>query len=316
MGRKTLKNYLKNEIRMRYAEDSILDYDDNDALHRLFKNNGISTRTAENAKILNDNIIKLSESLLTNQETKAAGNPAAFEEPLFHTLLDQHNLRPTKEDFQKIRDKNIKLCVVGYGGAMINILYNMYLWAMELSETRIFDRIIVFDKDDIDFSNIPRIGKSIAFNYLPTLVMNTDSSFPEINTVKKVSLITVEKELSKQRKIITFSQWLQDEHVKTLNDKGYTMIGAPTLETRTMLRNNNADFYFIGHAGYEVEITYQPEITSGLTVETYGSIDIPVLLINLQLATAALIKQLASDEQPTSNQKLFDFDLKTEKEKL
>jgi uncharacterized protein YjfI (DUF2170 family) len=96
-----------------------------------------------------------------------------------------------------------------------------------------------------------------------------------------------------------------------LNKKNYIIVGAPDLDTRRMLTEKKADFYFMGHSNTEVDVTFRPEVTSSLVIENYGSIDIPVLLINLQLATAAFIKELASDSKPDeTNQVLFNFDMK------
>jgi len=128
---KPLKNYLKNEIRMRYAVDSILPYDDNIVLHRLF-DGAMTTKEAASYNIMNDNIIKMSESLLTSQDASFSLNPKAFDEPLFHAVMNKYDLRPTAEDFQKIRDKNIKLCVVGYGGKPESSITSLYLIKMIL----------------------------------------------------------------------------------------------------------------------------------------------------------------------------------------
>jgi len=314
--RKKLRGYLQNEIRMRYAENSILDYDDNTIIRKMFTDRDWQQDAVSNYKIINNNLISMSSKLLESSDVDLNNIPKSFTDPLMNQILDDLGIRPTKEDLQTIRENNTKLCLVGYGGATINMLYNIYLWAIKLSEMQIFENIVIFDKDNIDFSNLPRIGKNVALNFIPKILTQEHSEFSFLNFLKKIDLVTVEKELSKRRKIITFAQWLQDEHVRHLKSKDYVMVGAPTLDTRRMLQKEDANFYFLGHAGNEVEITYQPEIVSSLTTETYGSIDIPVLLINLQIATAAFIKQLAKNEQPSKNEKIFELDLKKEKERI
>jgi len=123
-------------------------------------------------------------------------------------------------------------------------------------------------------------------------------------------MISEERELSKERKINNYVEWLDDPQiVQMVIDKGYTFVGAPTLATRELLQD--APFYFLGHSDYEVDITYRPQLVSTLSVETYGSIDIPVLLINLTLATAAFIKVLASDDEYQPDQRLLNFDMNT-----
>jgi hypothetical protein len=302
-----LSVYLDNELRMRYSPDSILPYDDNKVIHRFFKDQYTATE-AKTFRIMNDNIIRMSYSLVKYTEPRVGGNPLSFDTPLTQHLLDELNIRPTKEDFQKIRDQKLKMCVVGYGGAMLNMLYNMYIWSMELSETKVFEKIVIFEKDDLDFSNILRMGKPMIFDYTPDFIKPYDSDVPQIKTLKKINMLGIEKELAKDRKLVLFSDWLVDTSADYIDKNGYFFVGAPTLDTRTMLQDKK--FFFLGHSDHEVDITYSPQNISTLAVETYGSIDIPVLLINLQLATAAFIKILANGEDHEVNQRLLNFDMK------
>jgi hypothetical protein len=305
-----LKEFLANEIRMRYAPHSILPYDDNRVLHSIVKGEPLSSEPIANLKIMNNNIIQMSEDLMVDMQPNLSADPESFACELTQFILDELDIRPTKEDLIKIRDKNIKLAVVGYGGAMINMLHNMFLWAREYSEFKLFDKIVIFEKDAIDFSNIPRLGKSVVSSYHPDYYRTFEQHAPNLKTLNKLSLVSEENMLSKENKIILFEQWLTDFHAEKLQDRDYVMVGAPTLDTRQMLSDKN--FFFMGHGDFEVETTFQPQITSGLAMETYGTIDIPALLINLQLSTAAFIKQLAKDSDTNlePGQTLFKFDIK------
>lgn len=306
--RKRLSEFLDNELRMRYAPESILPFDDNKVIHRFFKDH-YTPEEAKQFKIMNTNIIHMSYVLVKHIEPKLGGNPESFDTALTQYLLDELDLRPTKEDFQKIKAKEMKMCVVGNGGAMMNMLYNMYLWSMELSETQLFKKITLFEKDDLDFSNIMRIGKPIVFNYSPDMIKSYNGETPIVNTLKKSNMLDVEKELSEERALVRFVSWLDDpKTIDFIDSKGYFFVGAPTLETREMLADKK--FFFLGHSDYEVDITYRPQLVSTLSVETYGSIDIPVLLINLQIATAAFIKILASDDEFNTDDRLLNFDMK------
>lgn len=307
-SQESLKKYLDNELRMRYSPGSILPFDDNTAIHRFFKTE-LTASEAKAFNIMNDNIIRMSYNLVKNTEPRVGGNPVSFDTALTQHLLDELDIRPTKEDFQAIRDRNLKMCVVGYGGAMLNMLYNMYIWAMELSETKIFEKLVVFEKDELDFSNIMRMGKPMIFDYSPDFIKPYDADVPQIKTLKKINMLNVEKELAKERKLVLFSDWLTDTSAEYIHKNGYFFVGAPTLETRTVLQDK--EFYFLGHSDYEVDITRSPQNISTLAVETYGSIDIPVLMINLQIATAAFIKHLASGSESEPDQRLLNFDMKT-----
>jgi hypothetical protein len=307
---KTVKlvGYLENELRMRYSSDSILPFDDNKIIHQYFKKVEYQPEELKKMKFINDNIPKMDFRLIKGLSPESKSVESSFDTKLTRHLLEELGLTPTAEDFNKIRDKQLKLAVVGYGGAMINMLENMYNWAIELGEFKIFEKLVVFEKDDIDFSNLMRLGKPIVFEYIPEFTRKFDKEFKNIKTLKKTSLLSYEKELSKERRIITFVDWLDENAAKYLANKGYIFVGAPTLETRQMLSDKN--FFFLGHSDYEVDITYSPQAISSLAVETYGSIDIPVLLINLQIATAAFIKTLASDEGFEPDQRILDFDMK------
>jgi hypothetical protein len=293
---------------MRYAPKSILPFDDNIVVHQFFKGDFLNDVNSKTLSIMNDNIIRMSFNLIRKVSSNQDKTPVSFSDPLTQYLLDELNLRPTVEDFQKIRDKNIKLCVVGYGGAMINVLYNMYIWAMELGTSKIFDKLAIFEQDDIDFTNILRIGKPMVFDYSPDFIKEYDSEVPNIKTMKKLNIFSTENELSKERKGILFARWLEQISANFLAKKDYIFVGAPTLETRQMLSDKN--FFFLGHSDYEVDITFRPQSISSLAVETYGSIDIPVLLINMQIATASFIKILAGEDTFEPDQRILNFDLK------
>jgi hypothetical protein len=293
---------------MRYAEDSILPYDDNKVIHQLLKrDNTISSSTIKDLKIMNDNIIQMSRQLMTNIPININGYPESFTSDITNKILDELNIRPTIEDFQAIKDKGIKLCLVGYGGAMINMLYNMYLWSMELSVTQPFEKIVIFEKDTLDFSNIPRLGKPISSLYYPDFMQYYDDNVKNLKTLPKLALLNQESELCQNRKIIDFQDWLDENAANKIESKNYVFVGAPTLETRNMLSDKN--FYFMGHGDHEVEISYRPRVTSGLVVETYGTIDIPTLLVNLQLSTAAFIKHLAGDDKVLDGEAIFKFNM-------
>jgi hypothetical protein len=216
---------------------------------------------------------------------------------------------PTKEDFQKIRDNESKLALVGYGGAMFNMLNVINHFALKHSEIGVFEKIVIFERDTIDFTNLFRFGKPVAQKQIPTARSNPDEIQGNIALLKKLHLVDDEKFLSKERKIIVFDEWLKEEHAKVLSSKGYTLVGAPGIETRNML--SEFDFYFLGHSGFEVDLAHRQEEVSDLVQETYGTVDIPALLVNFTIATCAFIKELTNKDRPQESERLLlRFDLK------
>lgn len=302
----SLKDYIQEEIRMRYTTESITSYKDNEVLHSMFEDSLLDLEKA--TPIMNPNIVKMHAELLESTPSDPFRYPESLTNELTQELLDVLDIRPTAEDFQKIQEQNIKLAVIGLGGAMSNMLYNMTNFAKICGQICFLDKLVVFEEDVIDFSNLPRFGKPVVFNYHADFVAGSEPDVQNVKTLKKIYTLDEERDLVKDRKPVVFNTWVKEEQAEALEKKGYTMVGAPTLETRKFLQDKN--FYFIGHGDYEVDVAYQPQFISTLAVETYGSIDIPALLINLQLATAAFIKQLASGKQPNEGEILFQFDIK------
>jgi len=304
-----VKKVLAESVRMRYAADSILPYDDNKALHEMLSGDDYYPQNVDAMKIMNPNIVEMSRAL-TGRVDINPEQDTTFLSTMSSVLIEELGLTPTVEDFEKIKSQDLQLCIVGYGGAMINMLYNMHQWSLELSVMRAFKNIIVFEKDTLDFSNIPRISKSIATKYHPAFVQKSTPGAPGIKNLLKILMIDDEHQLTQTKKITLFKTWVDETNIDAIQDKNYIFVGAPTLETRKLLENKR--FFFLGHGDYEVELTHQPLITSGLASETYGSIDIPALIINLQVATAAFIKMLASygDSDYQQNENIFSFDIK------
>jgi len=305
-----LKKFIGEKFRQKYSPESILPYDDNKIIHKLMTGNPLfDSNEIPNLKIMNPNITAMSRQLLSSVDSSRNMEPESFTNKITETLLDELDIRPTKEDMIAIREKNIKLCIIGTGGAMINVLYNMLIWSKSLSEIGIFDKLVIFEKDVLDVGNIPRIGKPIVTTLHTDLTLDWSPDVDNTKLLPKIDLLSDEHLLVRGQKPVIFKEWVEQKEIDILSEKEYTFVGAPTLDTRAML--HETDFYFIGHGDTEVEIRFQPQMTSGLVVETYGVIDIPVLLINLQLATAAFIKQLAGGLTQEQNEALFTFDLKT-----
>ncbi len=326
MGTTTTKNlltgYLKNAMRMRYAPKSILPYADNELAHLLVQ--GYSdARLKKELTLLQDRMHDLgSDQVIMNPNILGMSEyyPRFFEEhksdfslsqpfldgELVSNILKDLNLEVTKEDLQKIKDKNIKLAFVGMGGAMLNTLNVLNYYAIKHGEVGIFDKIIVFEKDTVDFTNLFRFGKPLLFSQTINMLSTEDKN--GIPLLKKLYLIDSEKILCKSYNITSFDEWLTEKHAKILDEKGYTIVGAPGIDTRVML--SNYDFYFLGHGNFEVDVAFKQTVDQGLAVETYGTVDIPALLINFTLAASAFIKSLAADEKPEPDKLVFRFDLK------
>ena len=312
------KDFLVDQIRRRYSPDSILPYMDNLMAHALVREEftrstiqGMIDKFKEKnpdrpVKLINSNITGMSLKLGSFFESDES---EFIDGDIVTDILTKKELMPTKEDLQKIKEKNIKLAFVGLGGAMMNTINVLKHFAIKHSEVGLFDKVIVFEKDTIDFTNLFRFGKPILFKQVTTRSSVYGGDDRQTTLLKKLHMLDDEKIISKENKLIIFDEYLTEKHTKVLDDRGYTLIGAPDIETRNKLANSN--FYFLGHHNYEVDLAHRQEAIDDIVLETYGSVDIPVLLINLTIATCALIKDLASDEPKTETERMvLRFDLK------
>ena len=296
---------LKEKIRMRYAPDSLLPFDDNKIITGYFNDRSSWTpEQLQTANIMNPNISKMDIRLLGN-ETAETYAPTHFTNALMRHILEDLDLTPTAETLQKVKDQKLKLSVIGYGGAMINMLYNLTLWQHELSVIGLFDKLIIFEKDNIETTNLMRLGKEVVFEYYPK-IPGVEGS---ITALPKLMLLREEKELVAKNKPNLFNRWMTAEDAQVLDEAGYIFVGAPTFDARVFLQDKQ--FYFIGHGNTEVDVTLAPQVNVSLGNETYGTVDIPVLLLNFHIATAAWLKHLASGEQAEFDTDIFRFDLKT-----
>lgn len=319
-----LGDLLLEQLRHRYSEDSILPFADNKFIRQYLQNrSNFTDLDLQNMVILNPNIEQLDLGYLYNKyelnrknQNKLSKFPLIFKLPFFRKILEELDLTPTREDMEAIAAKNLKLVVVGYGGAMINFIYNLTLWGQELQYPAILNDLYIFEGDSLAFHNIPRIGKRITQTYHRAQSEDMDNHpFSEngIPVLPKADLVREEAILVKENLPMVRKNYLTAELAAIAASKGCTFIGAPTFEARAFLADKS--FMFFGHGGNEVDIVARPEVDMSLGNETYGSIDIPVLLLNIHIATCAWIKMMAREDfdplniQP--NDLLFRFNMDT-----
>jgi len=296
---------IQEEIRHRYAESSIIKHAlDNDVISKLGKSNFRLLKRF--TTYMNPNLLILNPSLTNTFPISYNGNKSKtiyFNDTIKKYCIDVVGYDPTTPEgkakvhslLDSIAQKNLKICIVGYGGAMINFLWNTYLLAFISSyNDPIFEEITIFEKDNISLTNILRISKPVILDSFLNIHCNDDGSLP------KIRLIQEEFQLTK--KMSLFKRYLEDEkEVKRLVKDGFVFIGAPNFEARILLQD--APFYFLGHANNELEIFYQPLVNTELTFESYGSIDVPVLLANLAVGTIKMLEIL--NDIPTQGKKNY-----------
>ena len=303
------RDYLMDQIRHRYSEKGLIS-DDNEFLYNLFNEdyyyeNG-KIFLNENLKLLKGDNINYNEYIPSYIYTKTFWK--VMSKGLPESLKDIKGIKSKKLEtvVKKVSKKGIKLCSVGYGGASTNILFNLYL-INNIHKTPLFEELRIYEPDNWALSNIFRIGKPIlhqAFSRFTNISGN--------DTIFKIQTLGLEKDLVKNR-LEAKALYLTEKEALKLKDEGFIFIGAPDFRTRKILEKIGATFIMTGHANNSVRLTKNPVLSGGAIIETYGSIDVGVLLMNFWLATFNLLDALANKEihKLENDTELFKIDFNT-----
>jgi len=210
--------------------------------------------------------------------------------------LDPEDQKIIFKMLDDIREKDLNIAVVGYGGAMINWLWDLWLLAYHVGYTKpIFRNIIVYEKENLSFTNLLRVGKPVALNSYVSVLLTDDNQLNKLNLIRE--------EFNLAQRLTISERYLEDgEELDTLRSKDFIFIGAPNLQTRVMLEND--PFFFFGHGDNELEVFYRPRVDTELSFETYGKVDIPVLLSNIAAGTIQMLGVFNS----VQNKKDFSFE--------
>ena len=285
------KDFVMDQIRHRYAPVGKIS-DDNKFIYNIFDNEIYY----EDLVLLNDNLklLKGEDEAYSNYyptfiKTKTAWK--ILKKGLPESLKDIKKVRSPKikKLAKTIQSKKIKLAVVGYGGAMSNILYNLGL-VSDQHRTPLFEKLLIIEPEKWSLTNIFRIAKPLMHKGFSRFE-NVDGD----NTVYKIQTFDVEEKLVDEE-IELRAEYLNKEEALKLKEEGYIFIGAPDFKTREMLQEIGATFIMTGHANNNIRITKNPILNGGAIVETYGTIDIGVLISNFWLATFALLDIFANQD--------------------
>ena len=318
-----VKDHIKEMIRQKYAPVSKIGAD-NSVVHNVFNffdEEDVKKIIEENGILFNPNIQLLQEEF--DYASKFKYNET-INEPLIYDYLASNGLKEVakhasldwaikelpyaskklKKKFNEVKKNQWDFISIGYGGAMSNVLWNLFLLANTFEIFSIFNNISIYEKDELSFSNLLRFGKPVIHRAFSKYQLDED-------TVQKPLLISQEYRLANNNFEI-FSKFLKEDDIKKIKDnhENPIIIGAPNFEARELLQKHDVPFLFVGHGDNEVTITYKPNIHFAVQ-ETYGKIDIPVLIVNLWMATYKLIDILSQDKSSIldlpNNTNLFEF---------
>jgi len=316
----TLKKHLEEQIRQRFAPESKLGID-NTLIQTIFKMESheetfVQEKLAAMGSVFNPNFKLLNYGLndILGYNVLGEKYPDFVLKKGFPNYMELAGIpkgytskyfggQPLKKIWKKISSQNIDLVVIGYGGAMTNILYNLSLLGDAFDNRTVFNSIKVFEDDHWSVTNVMRISKPIMHRAFSSFQLQYD-------VLPKTSIIDAEFELAEVFQISN-SRFKKEDIQKILEENPNTIfMGAPDLETRVLLEEANANFIMVGHSGNGVRITKNPKIEGAIS-ETYGTIDVPVLLCNLWAATYKLVELFSNIElieNQENNTEFYEFD--------
>ena len=199
-----------------------------------------------------------------------------------------------RNNMDRIRDKEIKLVSIGYGGFSINVIHFMHLLGKEVGRSKWLNQLTIHEDDNISLTNSFRIYKDMS-----KFILSENAT-----TAHKFELIGDDMDIASNFRL----HRRRLEIAGTRSDTVY--FGAPDFETRK--RFERSQFIFTGHSGDEVEFYSRPVVDSDLTRETYGKIDIDYFFLNILKSAEKLIDILANTELGglMPDTKLFQYNAK------
>jgi len=244
-------------------------------------NKNYSDRTAP-LSIATDNI-KGGTFISPNLATICEGTSIPFSQFVAEQGIDIDHVANL---FKTIKEKDIILVSLGYGGISSNVIHFMseLLRLTEVEDP--FSKLVVYEEDSITLMNVLRMYKDTVRTYC--------SAF---NLVNKLEGFT-EHNLCHKDNLFLCNYFFEEELYDSVRERtGVVYFGAPDYKTRQFLEN--APFYFLGHGGDEVSIIVRPKVNSELTVETYGQIDLASFFPNVLHLTVAFLEHLAAGTEAT-----------------
>jgi len=200
----------------------------------------------------------------------------------------------------EVKKHQYDIGLIGYGGTGTNFLHWISQMAVATNTKNIFNRIHIYDDDYFDSVNLPRIP--------------FEPKQPEhmINVMQKVNYAIDYGNITKN-----FNIHGTNLIEKNMNNK-YIYYGAPDLETRNTLYENEIAFIAATHRDNACMLNLRPKIDTELQIETYGKISLTPFFLNHIKMTLKFMEFLAEGQKVEDLRKtskiLLDYDF-TEKEK-
>lgn len=200
-----------------------------------------------------------------------------------------------KELVKKLKQlsrKNLHICMIGFGGTMSNFVYNLSELCNKYNINNIFETLFIFENDDLEVSNFPRITT----DFLTPVFVDTKTN----NSNKtKALMIFNHKNIAKNIHVdkAKFTNKMDYRYPEAFL-KGFDyFIGSPDLKTREMIYKENYKFICPLHNMDYLYIYTTPNmVNSELLIESYGTINLSWFFFNMFKMTLEVIDLMLSDK--------------------
>ena len=245
-------------------------------------------------------------NMLKDGKSKYALSEWFAEEFDAHLLSMKHilkilniNEKELKKTLVKLKRQRQNLILLGAGGTGQNFAYWTYRLLEHFEMINLFDRILVIDDDNFEFTNLLRIPYQVKSISKAKSILKFDT------LSRKMFVDTVRYDPKNNFFFDNFYSYFFDrsnyDHYYP-NEKT-TMYGAPDIRTREELNQLQEDvgipIRFVAglHGDDECDLTIMPEANTDLQIESYGMIKLTTFYFNQIMMTINFLKFLA-DEDP------------------
>lgn len=274
------------------------------------------TESDDNTSIVDNKLRVFNPNMAKLLRTKTIPLSDAF-------ILSDVNVKQLEKNLKTLSRKKYDILSIGLGGSMSNFFY----WCDEFRKyfrlDSLFNKIIVCEPDELDFSNLPRIP----LDYMSNIVINNiDIYHTNVNCrshipknvagyhtpiIKNKSIMLLNhRELYNEIKIYPVPFGIRNDYEEKDGDYYYSrdlisytekkidfVIGTPNLETRAGLYNLDVNFICPSHQNNTLSIDINPKVDgSDFLVENYGSIDLSLFFINMIKMTEKIIEVLVQKD--------------------
>ena len=247
-----------------------------------------------------------------------------------------------KDLFRKVKDLQWSISFIGLGGSSSNTIHWLTEIAKMTNTINLFDKVNSYENDNFDITNLFRIPKNpnsytnqnsiettkfkivendinylskkksynkrIYFSADNLLYIKSKDSLMRAN-LKYIDL--AEEELERVRRgLYVRRRIVKDENGNRIlkvshTKKRHVLYGAPDIDTREKLSNVFSHFVSATHGGNDWCLVLNPEQNSSLQVESYGMIQLAQFFMNQLHMAISFMEFLATDPDLDEKNKMI-----------